>query len=226
VKAFEIPTQPYMDCDEAVGKIRNVFCVGRNYRDHAVELGNDIPSAPLIFGKSTHALKAAHGTLELPPNRREIHHELEIVLYVDADYTPGVSFQNITGGVALGLDLTDRAAQSRLKEAGQPWEFAKGFPQSAVITTFYGVHNWDALLESTFTLELDNQVVQSGQAKQMMFDFQYIVDYIGQHFGLRSGDVIYTGTPAGVGPLMPGQAITMRMDNEMWGEMKVRTPVR
>lgn len=221
MKAFGENPKVVMTAGDAVNTIKNVFCVGRNYRNHALELGNDVPTAPLIFGKSTHALKAASGQLKLPEGRLDIHHELEVVLYMGLDYTPGCSVDSMVAGVALGLDLTDREAQNRLKKAGQPWEYAKGFPQSAVITSFYAVQDWDALRHTVFTLELDGRIVQQGVLNDMMFDFQYLVDYVGKHFGLCKGDILYTGTPAGVGPLVVGQSLALRMDEQVWGQMVV-----
>ncbi|MCL6594428.1 MAG: fumarylacetoacetate hydrolase family protein [Alicyclobacillus sp.] len=181
-----------------VQEAENVFCVGRNYREHAAELGNEVPDQPMIFGKSTHTLVPASGQVALPAGRNNIHHELEIVLWIQSPYQPGARLQELVGGVGLGIDLTDRDAQNILKKKGHPWEFAKGFLGSSVVTDLYKVDDWQALLETPFALRLNGRTVQAGQAKDMIFDMQTLVDYIGRHFGLAAGDLIYTGTPEGV----------------------------
>jgi fumarylpyruvate hydrolase len=211
----------YVEALEAVKQIRNVFCVGRNYRDHAVELGNAVPEKPLIFGKPTHALTAAQGALVLPADRSNIHHELEIVLYLKREHVPGRDFAEVVGGVGLGLDLTDRDAQSALKAAGQPWEFAKGFRNAAVVTDFREVADWDALQQTPFELRKNGKTVQSGVARDMLFSFQTLLDYIAQHFGLGEGDVVFTGTPAGVGPVHAGDELELLFGGEVWGHCTV-----
>ncbi len=208
--------------NQAIHEIKNIFCVGRNYRAHATELGNDIPTQPLVFGKSTHALAAAKQFVQLPSSASSIHHEIELVLYIGAPYHKGISVDELVSGVALGLDLTKRDTQNTLKLAGHPWELAKGFPGSAVITDFYAVESLQALNRHTFSLELDGLVVQSGSPAQMIFDFQTLVDYVGVHFGLDNHDILYTGTPKGVGPLANHQVVRMLMDGNEWGKFEVQ----
>jgi fumarylpyruvate hydrolase len=212
----------YIAATDAAKRIRNIFCVGRNYRDHALELGNAVPESPLIFGKPTHALTAAQGALVLPADRANIHHELEIVLYLKREHVPGQPFTESVGGVGLGLDLTDRDAQSALKAAGQPWEYAKGFRNAAVITDFREVMDWEALQQTSFELRKSGRVVQSGVVRDMLFSFQTLLDFIAKHFGLREDDVVYTGTPAGVGPLRAGDELQLIFDGEVWGHCTVQ----
>ncbi|GGJ13903.1 fumarylacetoacetate hydrolase [Alicyclobacillus cellulosilyticus] len=197
--------------------MKNVFCVGRNYREHAQELGNALPEAPLIFGKFTHAVVPAAGRVALPPGRGEIQHELELVLWFTAAHTPGRPFQMAAGGVALGLDLTDRAAQQQLKAAGQPWEFAKSFRGSAVITDVYAALDWERIAATPFELWVDGVRRQAGRAQEMVFSLQTLADHVAQHFGLAAGDLLFTGTPAGVGPLAPGQRVRMVFGGTEWG---------
>ncbi len=213
--------QVLLSAAKARETVRNIFCVGRNYRDHALELGNAVPDAPLIFGKPTHAIAVADGDLVLPEARVNIHHELEIVLYIQDHHRPGHAFTESVGGIALGLDLTDRDAQNRLKAAGQPWEFAKGFRNSAVLTDFRRVEEWDALEETPFTLEKNGTVVQEGVARDMLFSWQTLLDYIATHFDLAAGDIVYTGTPAGVGPLDHNDELTLAFAGEPWGRCRV-----
>lgn len=219
--AFGTEMKLYKSAVDATAHVRNVFCVGRNYRDHALELGNQVPERPLIFGKSTHAVVPAQNTLVLPEHRTTIHHELEIVLWVKSRYTAGAAVHELVDGVALGLDLTDRDAQSELKAKGQPWEYAKGFKGSAVISDFYQVGDWNALNDTNFSLHINGNRVQSGFARDMLFSLQTLVDYVGQHFGLDAGDVLFTGTPAGVGPLVSGDVLEMRMQDEVWAKCQI-----
>jgi fumarylpyruvate hydrolase len=208
--------------EQAIGDVRNIFCVGRNYSDHALELGNEVPEHPLIFGKSTHALAAAKDTVILPAGKTNIHHEIELVLYIGRTYEAGISANDLVKAVALGLDLTDRDIQTKLKKAGHPWELAKGFPGSAVVTDFYEIDNLEYLQDSTFTLELNGKVVQTGLPSRMIFDFQSLVDYVGKHFTLQADDILYTGTPEGVGPLSEGQVARMHMNGHEWGKFQVQ----
>jgi fumarylpyruvate hydrolase len=211
----------FLSAAKAREAVRNIFCVGRNYRDHALELGNAVPEAPLIFGKPTHAIAVAAGDLVLPEARANIHHELEIVLYMQDRHRPGRAYTESVGGIALGLDLTDRDAQNRLKAAGQPWEFAKGFRNSAVLTDFRRVKDWDLLVETPFTLEKNGTIVQKGVARDMLFSWQALLDYIATHFDLAAGDIVYTGTPAGVGPLDHDDHVTLAFAGEPWGHCRV-----
>lgn len=211
----------YKSAEEAVAEVRNVFCVGRNYRDHAIELGNEVPERPMIFAKPTHAVVAANGEVKLPHERTNIHHELEIVLWLKDDYQPGAQLQELVGGVALGLDLTDRDAQNELKKKGHPWEFAKGFRNSAVISDFYSSHDWLSILDTQFSLAINGEVRQVGFARDMMFSFADLIDYIGIHFGLKAGDIIFTGTPAGVGPVASGDAVQFQFADEVWANFKI-----
>ncbi|SFV04136.1 fumarylacetoacetate hydrolase family protein [Alicyclobacillus macrosporangiidus] len=213
--------KPYRTAQEALTHVKNIFCVGRNYRDHAAELGNDVPSKPMIFGKSTHALAVADGVVRVPAGRENIHHELEIVLWMKGPYQPGAALSDVVGGIALGLDLTDRDAQTELKKAGHPWELAKGFQGSAVITDFYEVADWNALLETPFELRINGRIAQSGQAKDMIFSFDTLIGYVRTHFGLDADDLLFTGTPAGVGPLRAGDELELVMDGRVWGRCRV-----
>lgn len=207
--------------DAVFPKVRNIFCVGRNYRDHASELGNAVPTEPMIFGKFTHALTSATNALSLPRGREDIHHELEIVLFIDKPVQASSTAAEVVGTIALGLDLTDRAAQSRLKEKGHPWEFAKSFIDSAILTDFYKFNSFDDVEQAVFTLQRNGLVVQTGHPQDMVFNFDRLVRYCHQHFGLAEGDLLFTGTPAGVGPIQPGDKLSMRLCEQEIGAFEV-----
>lgn len=210
--------QPWRSADESIAQTRNIFCVGRNYVNHAKELGNSVPTSPMIFGKSTHALAPASGNLRLPAERTNIHHELEIVLLLGDSYQKGARLSDLVEGVALGLDLTDRSLQERLKAAGHPWELAKGFPGSAVLSDAYRVSDLERMKSVDFSLAIDGNVVQHGVAENMLFDFQTLIDFVGQNFGLAKGDILYTGTPEGVGPLAAGQQLSLAFGELVFGQ--------
>lgn len=199
--------------------IRNVYCVGRNYALHAAELGNDVPQEPMIFMKPTHAITNMNGeTVSLPGDVGEIHYEGEFVIHVGQTYHPGIQVEQLIDSCALGVDLTLRDVQTELKKKGHPWTKAKGFRNSALLTpwtTFPGI----AVAQATyFSLLINGQVAQHGNVKDMIFNLQEIVDFIGVNYGLGEGDIIYTGTPAGVGALQHNDVISLHWDGQEVGK--------
>ncbi len=216
--------QLYKSAQDAFRDARNIFCVGRNYAEHARELGNAVPERPMIFGKFTHSLIEAKGDVPVIPDGAdlsEIHHELEIVLLFERDYRPDIDPASLVGGIALGLDLTDRTVQNRLKAAGHPWELAKAFKNSAVVTDFYRVTVFDALNDIGFSLRINGRQVQVGYARDMIFSMTELTHYVGKTFGLKAGDMLFTGTPEGVGPLAIGDGLEMFFGDNLWGTCTV-----
>lgn len=200
-------------------KIGNIFCVGRNYRLHAEELGNAIPEQPMLFLKPTHALVPMDGRkIRLPKDRGLIHYEAELVLHIGRAYEKGIAVDDLVDQFALGIDFTLRDVQSRLKEQGHPWLAAKGFLNSAFIGPFRenpGVH---MLKQKDFTLYQNGKLVQRGNIGEMIFSLQEIVDYCAAHFGLDQGDLIYTGTPAGVGAVHDQDHLLLKWGDDPAGE--------
>ncbi|WP_306462665.1 fumarylacetoacetate hydrolase family protein [Halobacillus litoralis] len=194
-------------------EIRNIYCVGRNYRKHAEELGNQVPSEPLIFMKPTHALHKAEGGLPLPFEQGAIHFEGELVVKMREDYHPDKPLDSMIGGMAFGIDFTARDVQSKLKEKGHPWTMAKGFPGSAVLSRFVPFPGEEAFRKVTFTLYKKEELVQKGQPERMIFPLRELVDVIGSRLGLSRGDIIFTGTPEGVGPVGHGDVFTFEMES-------------
>lgn len=193
--------------------VQNIFCVGRNYAEHAKELGNEVPDTPILFTKPTNALATADGqTLNYPSDQGDIHHELEIVLKIGKS-SDSQSVNDRVVEMALGIDLTLRDLQSTLKKKGHPWERAKGFRNSAILTPFWSFSSVEDIEHTTFTLKKNGETVQYGNSTQMLFNFQQLVDECEQAFGLGEGDVIFTGTPEGVGPISDGDVFTL-----FWGE--------
>lgn len=198
--------------------VSNVYCVGRNYKKHAEELGNDVPSEPMIFLKPSHAVCALDGgTVELPQDRGEIHYETELVLRIGRAYEPGLKVEDLVAAVSLGIDFTLRDVQSKIKAKGHPWTAAKGFRNSAPLTREIAFPGLDALRAGEFSLRKNGEVVQLGSITNMIFDLQTLLDYIGEHYGLGEGDLIYTGTPEGVGPTTAGDVLELYWNEEKWG---------
>ena len=185
-----------------------IICIGRNYIDHAKELNNPVPKQPVVFMKPPSALLVNNKPFYYPEFTQELHYEVEVVLkigkngrHVQPDFAKGYYPE-----VGLGIDFTARDIQKRCKEKGHPWEIAKGFDGSAVISDFLplGRFNRNAI---EFGLHKNGEQVQKGNTKDMIFGFDELIVYLSQFFKLQMGDLIYTGTPAGVGPVQIGDVL-------------------
>jgi 2-keto-4-pentenoate hydratase/2-oxohepta-3-ene-1,7-dioic acid hydratase in catechol pathway len=202
--------------------IRNIYCVGRNYGLHAAELGNDIPDEPMIFIKPTHSLTPIQGqVIALPGNKGEVHYETELVLHVGKAYKPGLTVDDLIDKMALGIDLTLRDVQSVIKKKGYPWLPAKGFLNSAPISDFRPFPGFEAAKQVEFSLLKNGEEAQRGNINDMIFNFQVIIDYIAENYGLGEGDIIYTGTPAGVAALQTGDRLELVWGEESFGAFSV-----
>ncbi|EPC02884.1 hypothetical protein L861_24035 [Litchfieldella anticariensis FP35 = DSM 16096] len=187
----------------ALGKI---VCVGRNYADHAKELNNPVPNEPLLFIKPSTAAVSLEEPIHAPFSRGEVHFETELALLIGEPLTcaTAAEAEQAVVGIGLALDLTLRDVQSRLKEKGHPWEIAKAFDGSCPLSSFLAlkqVPNWNAL---TFSLDIDGERRQSGEGADMIFSVATLLSEMSRHFTLLPGDVVLTGTPAGVGELPKG----------------------
>jgi 2-keto-4-pentenoate hydratase/2-oxohepta-3-ene-1,7-dioic acid hydratase in catechol pathway len=212
-------TQPQL----APAHIRNIFCVGRNYRLHAAELGNDVPSSPMIFTKPTHALlEMKDNALAVPASQGSVHYEAELVFAIGRTYEKGILCDELLSLFTVGLDLTLRDVQEKLKQKGHPWLAAKGFRNSATIGKWKPFPGVEAMQAHDFGLRINDREVQRGNVSEMVFDLQRIVDHIGINYGLSAGDVIYSGTPAGVGPLNDGDLMEVWWNEESLGRSLVR----
>ena len=189
-------------------KFENIYCVGRNFEGHAKELGNKVPTSPLIFQKSNSAVNVKE-TIEIPKNKT-IEHELEIVLMIGKEGVPknNKEARTFISGFSIGLDLTDRDLQSELKKKGLPWFASKSFKGSAVIDT-----NFRHECPNEFYLNVNQKIRQEGNLKDMIFSFEDIVLHLSKIVDLKRGDIIFTGTPEGVGPLESGDEIEMGFKN-------------
>jgi acylpyruvate hydrolase len=192
-----------------------ILCVGRNYSEHAKELGNAVPENPVIFSKPDTALLKNGEPFYIPDFSNDVHHEIELVIKINK---VGKKIQekfarNYFSEIGLGIDFTARDKQNELKSKGLPWELAKAFDGSAPIGNFINIENID-LRNIDFSLQKNGQLVQHGNSAQMIFSFEQIVCFVSQYFTLKVGDLIYTGTPAGVGQVNIGDKLEGFISNE------------
>ncbi len=189
-----------------VGKI---VCVGRNYSEHAKELGNEVPEKPLVFLKPASALIFSGDKIRYPSFSNEMHHEVELVLLVgkkikDANLKEA---EDAIEAYGVGLDMTLRDIQTKLKEKGHPWTIAKGFDTSAVVSDFISKKEYTLTLNERIILSVNGVKRQDDLLNKMIFSPAEIVEYISSLMTLEEGDLIYTGTPAGVGKVIPEDKI-------------------
>ena len=186
-----------------------IICVGRNYADHAKELGNDIPDEPVIFMKPKSALLQSHTPFYYPEFTNELHYECELVLRVckNGKYIQERHANNYYNGIAVGIDFTARDIQDELKKKGLPWEKAKAFDNSAAIGKFIDITPELDRKNINFCLYKNKELVQQGNSGNMIFSFDSIVEHISNYFSLNIGDLIFTGTPAGVGECVVGDEL-------------------
>lgn len=204
--------------------VNAVYCVGRNYADHARELNNPVPSSPLIFTKSTSCIVPFAGELRLPQSLGRCDHELEIAVRI------GESLQDASPEAALGavshiglaLDLTRRDAQSILKGKGHPWDLAKSFPGACPLTPLTPVSDPATLRDRGLRLTINDEVRQVGRTGQMIFSIATLLSFLSHHIPLVESDLVLTGTPAGVGPLQDGDVLVGWLDGEALGRAVVR----
>jgi len=186
-----------------------IFCIGRNYSEHAKELNNDIPDEPIVFMKPFESLVKDNETIKFPSHGKVLQHELEVVIQIaqSGHANTEVQARAMIGSLALGLDLTLRDVQNELKAKGLPWEKAKSFEHSATVSKFVPYEASLDLAEIEFTCRVNNELRQIGHTRQMLFSFEQIILYLSSIWQLQTGDLIYTGTPSGVGTLQVGDQI-------------------
>lgn len=193
-----------------------IFCIGRNYSEHAKELGNAVPEDPVVFTKPDTALLKNDEPFYLPDFSTDVHHEVELVIKINK---VGKNIQekfarNYFQEIGLGIDFTARDVQSKLKAKGLPWDLAKGFDGAAPLGKFIDVSNRAQLDNMSFGLQKNGQWVQQGNTKDMIFSFEKIIAFVSSYFTLKVGDLIYTGTPAGVGPVAIGDVLEGFLEGE------------
>ncbi|QMU29728.1 fumarylacetoacetate hydrolase family protein [Adhaeribacter radiodurans] len=186
-----------------------ILCIGRNYADHIAELQNEVPDEPVIFLKPDTALIKNNDPFYYPDFTQEIHHELEIILRISKE---GKNIQpkfaaNYFDAIGLGIDFTARDLQSKAKSKGLPWDLAKGFNGSAPVSEFLPLTDYPDLKNINFILRLNQEIKQQGNTSLMLHPFENIISYISRFILLKKGDIIFTGTPKGVGPVKIGDRL-------------------
>ena len=187
-----------------------IFCVGRNYIEHAKELNNEIPDEPIIFLKPKSALIQQHAHFYYPEFSNELSYEAELVIRVSKNgkYIPEFAANRYYNAITVGIDFTARDVQQELKKKGLPWEKAKAWDNSAVVGEWLDLTPTILKNPIHFLLELNGTSVQRGVSSDMIFSFEKIIANISQYFSLNIGDLIFTGTPAGVGECVVGDELT------------------
>ena len=201
-----------------------IFCVGRNYVDHAKELGNDVPDEPVIFMKPKSALLQSHTPFYYPEFSNELHYEAELVLRVSKNgkYIPRRQANKYYNAITVGIDFTARDIQSELKKKGLPWEKAKAWDNSAVVGSW---KEWTTEYQKkaiNFSLKNNGDIVQTGLSADMIFSFDDIISHISNYFSLNIGDLIYTGTPEGVGECVVGDVLEGYFEQERVFELEIK----
>ncbi len=192
-----------------------IICIGRNYVDHAKELNNPVPKNPLVFMKPSSALLVNNKPFYYPDFTNDLHYEAEIVLKIcrNGRHVQPEFASKYYDQIAFGVDFTARDIQTRCKEKGHPWEIAKGFDGSAPISEFVNITEFDPT-NIEFSMDKNGEQVQHGFTKDMIFSFENIIVYVSRFFKLHQGDLIYTGTPAGVGPVQIGDQLNGFIKNK------------
>ena len=200
--------------DLPVGK---VVCVGRNYAEHARELGNEVPDAPILFIKPASSLVPMSPSFAIPTDQGEVHHEIEMALLVSErlQNVDALTAQWSMAGFGLGLDLTLRDLQADLKKKGHPWERAKAFDGACPVSGFIDARgvSWKQPIE--ISLEVNGELRQRGNTTQMLFPVFQLVAQMSKVFTLEPGDIILTGTPSGVAALQPGDQLVATFGNTL-----------
>jgi acylpyruvate hydrolase len=183
-----------------------IIAIGRNYAEHIEELKNERPSAPVVFLKPDTALLKNNASFYHPEFSENIHHEVELVLKVckEGKYIQNQFAHRYFDEIGLGIDFTARDLQDKCKAKGLPWEIAKAFNGSAPIGDFLPVSDFKDLKDINFHLNINGELRQKGNTGMMLFDFGTIIEYVSKFFTLKKGDLIFTGTPAGVGKVNIG----------------------
>lgn len=201
-----------------------IICVGRNYAEHAKELGNDKPEAPVLFLKPQTAILPPGKDFYYPEFTKDLHYECELVLKVgrNGKHIQEKFAHKYFTDIGLGIDLTARDLQSKLKTKGLPWEIAKAFDNSAPLGSFQKLPEGKDIQDLNFSLLVNGEERQRGHTAEMLFGVHQIIAYASQFFTLNVGDLIFTGTPAGVGPLGQGDHLEGFLEGKKVLDLRVK----
>ena len=201
-----------------------IFCIGRNYADHVKELGNGLPDEPVIFMKPKSALVQGHTPFYYPEFTNELHYEAELVVRISKNgkYIQEKHAANYYNAITLGIDFTARDIQTKLKEHGLPWEKAKSFDNSAAVGKFIEIGPGIDKKNINFSFAKNKEVVQKDNSKSMIFSIDQIIANISNYFSLNIGDLVFTGTPSGVGECIVGDHLEGYFEKELVLSLEVK----
>lgn len=201
-----------------------ILCVGRNYADHIRELSNEQPDDPVIFLKPETAVPLKNEPFFYPDFSKDVHHEVEILVKINrvGKNIDEKFAHKYYDEIGVGIDFTARDVQSKLKAKGLPWELAKGFNGSAPISTFVPKTDFPDLNNVNFRLDLNGETRQQGNTGLMLFKIDYLISFVSRYFLLQKGDVLFTGTPKGVGPVQIGDTLTAYIEDRKMLEIGVK----
>ena len=200
-----------------------IICIGRNYAKHIEELANERPTNPVVFMKPDSAILPKRNPFFIPPFSNDVHHEVEILVKINevGKHIQEKFAHKYYDEIGLGIDFTARDVQSKCKEKGLPWEKAKAFDGSAVIGEFYPKSEFD-LKEIKFQLLKNDAIVQDGNSTAMLWKIDELIAYVSQYFMLKKGDIIFTGTPAGVGKVEENDVLIGTLEGREAFKIKVK----
>ncbi|MEQ8902245.1 MAG: fumarylacetoacetate hydrolase family protein [Roseovarius sp.] len=214
---FTVPAAPLIPVEGEAGAfpVRRIFCVGRNYAAHAAEMGNEVDrEAPFYFTKSAHDICLSEAAIPYPLETRDCHHEMEFVVAIGAPAFRIPEAEALTAiyGYACGIDLTRRDLQGAAKEKRRPWDLGKDFEHSAIIAPITPKTAFGEIGDQAIRLAVDGTVTQEARLSDMVWSVPEVIAHLSRFYHLQAGDLIYTGTPAGVGPVGPGNVLLGEVD--------------
>ena len=201
-----------------------LICIGRNYAKHIEELENERPEEPVLFLKPDSAILPKNHPFYIPAFSDDIHYEVEILVKINrlGKHIATKFAHKYYDEIGLGIDFTARDLQTKLKAKGLPWEKAKGFDGSAVIGRFVPKSQFDDLNNINFSLQKNETLVQTGNTKNMLWKIDELIQYVSQYMTLKIGDIIFTGTPAGVGKVHPEDHLVGKIENGIFFDLKIK----
>ena len=200
-----------------------IICIGRNYAKHIEELENERPNNPVVFLKPDSAILPNKNPFFITPFSNDVHYEVEIIIKINkvGKHIASRFAHKYYDEIGLGIDFTARDIQQQCKEKGLPWEKAKAFDGSAVIGNFYNKNDFN-LENLSFQLFKNNEIVQDGNTQSMLWKIDELISYVSQYFTLKKGDIIFTGTPAGVGKVSENDILLGKIENLKAFEIRVK----
>jgi 2-keto-4-pentenoate hydratase/2-oxohepta-3-ene-1,7-dioic acid hydratase in catechol pathway len=201
-----------------------IICIGRNYTEHIEELANERPEHPVVFMKPDTSILLKKNPFIIPEFTQEVHHEVEVLVKINriGKHIDKKFAHKYYDQIGLGIDFTARDIQNQVKDKGLPWEKAKAFDGSAVIGKWFDKNKYEDLNNLNFSLQRNDTVVQDGNTSLMLWKIDEIIEYVSKYFTLKIGDIIFTGTPAGVGPVAPNDRLVGFLEQDLAFDIEVK----